>query len=146
MSISDENVLAGYKNTVKLVQVHSGKNHLQFPLPWVYEPVNVPNNFSLAKRALLNLKRRLDNEPELRSQYCKKIDTAVKEGHLVKIPNEALFKDLNDDNKQQYYIPHFNTSQAKFRVVYDAAREYRGVSLNKLLNRGPIFMQSLRSI
>ena len=146
MSISDENVLAGYKNTVKLVQVHSGKNHLQFPLPWAYEPINVPNNFSQAKRALLNLKRRLDNEPELRSQYCNKIDTAVKEGHLVKIPNEALLKDLNDDNKQQYYIPHFNTSQAKFRVVYDAAREYRGVSLNKLLNRGPIFMQSLRSI
>ena len=47
---------------------------------------------------------------------------------------------------RQYYIPHFNTTQAKFRVVYDAAREYRGVSLNKLLCRGPIFMQSLRAI
>ena len=36
--------------------------------------------------------------------------------------------------------------QAKFCVVYDAAREYKGVSLNKLLCRGPIFMQSLRAI
>ena len=31
-------------------------------------------------------------------------------------------------------------------MVYDAAREYQGVSLDKLLNRGPIFMQTLRSI
>ena len=36
--------------------------------------------------------------------------------------------------------------QAKFRVVYDAEREYKGVSLNKLLRRGPIFMQFLRAI
>ena len=45
-----------------------------------------------------------------------------------------------------YYIPHFNTNQRKFKVVYDAAHEFHGVFLNKLLAKGPIFMQILSSI
>ena len=45
-----------------------------------------------------------------------------------------------------YYIPHFNSTQVKFRVVYDAARNSHGLSHNQLLARGPIFMQSLKSI
>jgi len=146
MSISDEKVLVDYKKTVKLVKLENGENHIEFSLPWACDPVIAPNNYAQAKRAILSLQRKLADKPELRSQYCNKIDTAIKEGHLIRISNEELSKDLNDVNKQQYYIPHFNTSQSKFRVVYDAAREYQGMSLNKLLNRGPIFMQSLRSI
>ena len=65
---------------------------------------------------------------------------------MIRIPEDKFHLDLQDKSRPQYYIPHFNTTQAKFRVVYDAAREYRGVLLNKFLCRGPIFMQSLRAI
>ena len=42
--------------------------------------------------------------------------------------------------------PCKQSSQTKFRVVYDAAHNNQGLSLNQLLARGPIFMQSLQSI
>ena len=104
------------------------------------------NNYAQAKSALLRLQTKLKNQSEIREKYCEKIQTAIDQGHIVRIANDELGRDLDDKSKSQYYIPHFNTSQSKFRVVYDAAREYQGISLNKLLNRGPIFMQSLRSI
>ena len=56
-----------------------------------------------------------------------------------------LQEEKRNPSKPRYYIPHFNTSQSKFRVVYDAAREYHRILLNGLLERGLIFM-SLRSI
>ena len=145
MSRTDESVLGDYEKTVKLVEV-DGTNHLQFHLRWMCDPSGLPNNYQQAKQALLGLQRKLHEKPELREQYCKKINAAIEEGHLVRTSDDELAADLKDANKLQYYIPHFNTAQSKFRVVYDAAREYQGVSLNNLLNRGPIFMQSLRSI
>ena len=146
MSASDEKVLNEYKESVKLVELNNGEKHLQFPLPWAHDPASMPNNYTQAKRALLSLQKRLMDQPGLRTQYCKKIENAISERHLIRIPDDELARDLQNTDKNQNYIPHFNTSQAKFRVVYDAAREYHGVSLNKLLNRGPILMQSLRSI
>ena len=69
------------------------------------------------------------------------MQAAIDEGHIVKLPPEAL-----ERPSSVYYIPHFNTQQTKFRVVYDAAREFHGMSLNKLLGKGPIFMKTLSSI
>ena len=128
------------------MKVENGENHVQFQLPWAQDKEKMPNNYNQAKASLQSLQKRLNDKPEVRAQYCEKIEAAIQERHIVQIPNDELVIDLKDKSKPQYYIPHFNTSQNKFRVVYDAAREYKGMSLNKLLNRGPIFMQSLRSI
>ena len=64
----------------------------------------------------------------------------------MRVDDKISEENASNGSKPCFYMPHFNTSQAKFRVVYDAAREYRGVFLNDMLERGPIFMQSLRSI
>jgi len=93
----------------------------------------------------MRLRCKLEDDPEICSKYCEKIEAAIAEGHIIRISDTSLQKE-NDSPKPRYYIPHFNTTQAKFRVVYDAAREHKGVSLNGLLERGPIFMQSLKSI
>ena len=64
---------------------------------------------------------------------------------IVCVTNTELQKE--NVCKPHHYVPHFNTSQSKFRVVvYDVAREYKEVSLKSLFERGPIFMQSLKSI
>ena len=98
------------------------------------------NNYAQAK-LLLRLEKRLESQPEVKEKYCQKIQAAISEGHIEKISN-----DPNENSSMKYFIPHFNTSQATFRVVYDAAREYHGISLNGMLTRGPIFLQSLQSI
>ena len=146
MSINDEKVLEHYQNTIQEVRLSNGETHLQFTLPWARTPELMKDNYEQAKSALLGLRRKLENSPDLLTKYCEKIEGAIKEGHLVRLPEEVRRQEMQDMSKPRYYIPHFHTNQSKFRVVYDAAREYRGVSLNSLLERGPIFMQSLRSI
>ena len=146
MSRVDEAVLRNYEENVQLVTLSDGKSHLQFSLPWSRDPAIMKDNYSRARDVLLRLKNRLNSRPELRSKYCDKIETAIAEGHILRVPDEVLREEKGDTSKPRYYIPHFNTSQSKFRVVYDAAREHHGISLNKMLERGPIFMQSLKAI
>ena len=141
ISNQDETVLNLFQNTVKEVTLEDGKTHLQFRLPWAEDPSKMKDNFEQAKTALLRLRKKLSSQPDLRAKYCEKIESAIDAGHIVKLQNEP-----EEDTTPKYYLPHFNTSQSKFRVVYDAAREYRGTSLNSLLARGPIFMQSLQSV
>ena len=140
MSISDEKVLQQYQLHVE-VGLENGERHLQFELPWISDKATMPENYAQAKTVLLKLRKRLQSQPDTMKKYCEKLEKAINEGHLTPIHDED-----NKDALPKYYIPHFHTSQAKFRVVYDAARENQGVSLNQLLARGPIFMQSLQSI
>ena len=65
---------------------------------------------------------------------------AAIKGHLVKLPPQSEPSQVTERTKPVYYIPHFYTDQRKFRVVYDAAHEFHGVPLNKLLAKGSIFM------
>ena len=146
MSIEDETISAFYDTTVEEVSVEDGRTHLQFKLPWSSDPGTLSNNYTQAKTSLLRLRKKLQSQPEIMAKYCEKMQAAIDEGHLLRLPHKG---DEGKSTKQSHpvnYILHFNTSQAKFRVVFDAAREFGGVSLNQLLARGPIFMQSLPSI
>ena len=129
-------------------RIENSETHLEFSLPWATDPHSglLQNNYQQAKAALCSLKKKLGANPTLKGKYCEKIERAIKDGHLVRVDDEILEGNASNGIKPCFYIPHFNTSQANFRVVYDAARKYRGVSLNDMLERGPIFMQSLRSI
>ena len=100
---------------------------------------------------VLNLRKRLKSQSETMEKYCEKLEKAIQEGHLIPAqgPRDTLVsrRSLSLSNDfPRYYIPHFHTSRTKFRVVYDAARKFQGLSLNEFLYRGPIFMQSLQSI
>ena len=147
-SRKNDQILQWYHSSVKEVQLENCETHLEFRLPWETDPRSglLQNNYQQTKAALYSLKKKLQANPTLKSKYCEKIERAIKDGHLVRVDDEILEGNAFNESKPCFYIPHFNTSQAKFRVVYDAAREYRGVSLNDMLERGPIFMQSLRSI
>ena len=94
----------------------------------------MPDNYYKAKCVVLSFRKRLNSQPETMAKYCEKIDKAIKEGHLVPVQKSSEFTS-SSNSTPKYYIPHFHTSQAKFRVVYDAAREFQGVSLNQLLAR-----------
>ena len=145
MSRTNEAVLKKYQDSVKLVTLDNGEHHLQFNLLWARNPIVMRDNYQQAKNVLVRLRRKLQNQPELSAKYCEKIETAIAEDHIVRI-YDAELQDKENISKPHYYIPHFNTSQSKFRVVYDAARKHEGISLNSSLERGPFFMQSLRSI
>ena len=95
MSMKDEKVLKNFKETV-LVKVDNDENHLEFPFPWSHDPENMQNNFEQVRDALLSLQHRLKNKPDVLSQCRKKIDAAIQEGHLIRIPYDKLHLDLQD--------------------------------------------------
>ena len=128
ISNQDEAVLNHYRNTVEEIKLDNGETHLQFRLPWAKDPTIMKDNFKQAKDALLRKRKKLSSQPDLKSKYCEKIKSAIAAGHIVKLSNES-----KDTITPRYYLPHFNTTQTKFRVVYDAARDYYGTSLNQLL-------------
>ena len=89
---------------------------------------------------LVKLRQKLENQLELGVKYYEKFKTAVSKGHIARVSDAELQEKTL--SMPHYYIQHFNKSQLKLRVVYDAAQEHEGISLNILFERGPIFMQS----
>ena len=119
MSRVDEAVLKRYQDTVQLVTLENRESHLQFRLPWAHDPATMKENYQQAKNLLLKLRGKLEGQPELAVKYSEKIETAIDKGHIVRVPDKVLQKEEKNPSKPRYYIPHFNTSQLKFRVVYD---------------------------
>ena len=66
----------------------------------------------------------------------------VVKGYAVKLSKE----EASTTSNRTWYLPHhgvINPNNAKVRVVYDAAVEYGGTSLNKQLLQGPQLNNSL---
>ena len=122
--------------------MEDGGTHFQFKLLWSFDSRTLSNNYTQAKTSLLRLRKKLQSQPEIMVKYCEKMQTAIDEGHLLRLPNKDVQGKSTKQSHPVNYILHFNTSQTKFGVVFDAARDFEGVSLNQLLARGLIFMRS----
>ena len=66
-----------------------------------------------------------------------------KENRPEKVKDEEKW---DFEKKPVNYISHFATTQQNFRVVYNSALRLNGISLNDMLYRGPIFIESLVGI
>ena len=83
---SEEDRTAYHLMQTKICQID---DHYQLPLLW--KKVNskqLPNNFSLARKRLFNLKRRLNREANLRKAYAEAIDSYIKEGYARVVPSD----------------------------------------------------------
>ena len=47
------------------------------------------NNYEQTKSALLGMMRKLEDSLDLLTKYCKKIEGAITEGHLVRLSEEV---------------------------------------------------------
>ena len=66
----------------------------------------------------------------------------IDKGYAVKLPDEEIAHTCG----RTWYLPHhgvINPNKPKVRVVFDAAAEYDGTSLNKELLQGPQLNNSL---
>jgi hypothetical protein len=76
----------------------------------------------------------LQKKEEYKQDYKKFMDNIVESGYTEKAP-------AVDTTQTVWYIPHhgiYNTSNSKFRVVFDCSAKYAGQSLNDcLMNEGP---------
>lgn len=105
-------------------------------LPFKNEPSELGDSYSIAKRRLLTLEKKLDACPDLRVNYNDTIRDYIEKGYLTEV----------DDFKQShecYYMPHRavyrpEKSSSKTRIIVDAScPTTSGKSLNDLLYKGP---------
>ena len=93
-------------------------------------------------KQLKKFQRKFQRKPEFAEQYKSVMNDYVHKGYARKLtPEEAA-----STKDRTWYLPHHgvvNPNKSKVRVVYDAAAEYGGISLNKELLQGPQLNNSL---
>ncbi|XP_036322336.1 uncharacterized protein LOC118736350 [Rhagoletis pomonella] len=117
--------------------------HFVTKLLWKSESINMPDNYVMALRRLRCFERKLNGSPELKSFVSEHICSMQEKGYIRKLnANEVVAP-----HPRKWYLPMFVVQNPnkprKVRVVWDAAAEYKGVSLNSLLNKGPDLLTSL---
>ncbi|KAK3750317.1 hypothetical protein QZH41_010820, partial [Actinostola sp. cb2023] len=115
------------------------------PLPFREEITQLPNSRELAVRRLKSTIRNLERKPEMKKHYFTFMQSFLDHGHAEVVPLDEVAT-----TKPCWYLPHFGVHHPqkpnKVCVVYDAAAECCGVSLNSLLLPGPDLTNSLIGI
>lgn len=105
-------------------------------LPFKEDPSQLGDSFTVAKRRLLQLEKKLDSNPTLRNDYNSTIQSYIDKGYLTKVENPS--REINC-----YHIPHRaiyrpEKTTSKTRIVLNASnKSSSGKSLNDLLYIGP---------
>ena len=103
--------------------------------------MTLPNNRVVAERRLVYLKRKFERDAEFFAQYKEKINELLKNGFARKVPS-----DWKLSRAKVWIIPHACCSAGKFRVVFDCAARFAGVSLNDHLLQGPDLTNGLLGV
>ncbi|KAL9975992.1 hypothetical protein ACROYT_G013221 [Oculina patagonica] len=138
MSVEDRESLHKLNSSVRLVD-----GRYEVRMLWKYENPWLPNNKMTAEARLRSLKRKLCKEEQLLCKYRDFMDDLLVKGYARKLTEvEAEAR-----SPRTWYLPHHGVfhpqKPGKIRVVFDAAANHDGVSLNSQLNRGPDLTNSL---
>ena len=110
-------------------------------LPWREYHDDLPDNYSLSRRRLHGLLKRLQQNPEVLREYDSIICEQLERGIVEEVK----------DPEVTHYLPHHamirqDKETTKVRVVYDASARSSGPSLNDCLHTGPKFNQRILEI
>ncbi|XP_075163102.1 uncharacterized protein LOC142235727 [Haematobia irritans] len=114
-------------------------------LLWRNDNVLFPESYEMAFKRLLTVERKMQKDYKYATEYCAKIDEYVQKGYARIMEEE----EANMKTSKTFYLPHFgvmNPNKKKMRLVFDAAAETHGVSLNKNLIAGPDLNQPLLKV
>ena len=139
VSCDDRKFLAKLENGI-----HKDRDgHYEMPLPFRDAKPSLPNNKPLVDQRLLQLKRRLERNPDYHSDYTNFMANIIKCGFAEPVPESEM--DSNDNDI--WYIPHhgvYNKKNVdKIRVVFDCSATFKGHSLNQHLLQGPDLTNAL---
>ncbi|GFS85019.1 integrase catalytic domain-containing protein [Trichonephila clavipes] len=118
-------------------RVHFKNGRYEVELPWKRDSNELSDNFSLAKRRLGSLMRKMQRDKVLYSEYCKVLKNYLDVGIIEKVTNPFI-----PTNNPVFYLPHQviiknESLTTKLQLVFDAsAHEEKQLSLNDCLFHG----------
>ena len=118
-------------------------NRYETGLLWKDDNITLPDSKKMAIRRLIGTEKRLKFHPEKAAAYQATIESYVEKGYAKKLtPEEA-----KEEKPNRWYLPHHAVTNPnkprKFRVVFDAAAQAHGTSLNNKLLAGPDLLRNL---
>lgn len=138
-SKDDERALQIMKSTTKYIN-----GAYETGLIWKFDDIKVPLSYSMAKRRLICLERRLEKDSGMAAKLDREIQSYISKGYAKKLNPDQKFL------KSCWYLPIFLVTNPnkpeKIRLVWDAAAKVGNVSLNHLLLKGPDLLSSLPGI
>jgi hypothetical protein len=139
-SVEDERALQNLQTNTKF---REDLGHYETVLLWKAGSIALPNNLEPAKRRLAQLERNLDKDPNKASLYYTTMNSYIEKGYARKLTET----EANSQPKNTWYLPHHAVTNpnkpGKLRVVFDAAAEHKGTSLNDNQVTGPDLLNSL---
>ena len=103
---------------------------------------SLPNNYLQVYNRLQTAKKKLLADDNLKEEYVNFMQMMKDRGYMEKVPEEE--QDPTKEN--QWYLTHHGVhhkKKGKIRVVFDCSLQYKGISLNDLLWKGPDLTNSL---
>ena len=119
--------------------------HYVVPMLWKKD-VDLPESKTLAEKRLNQICRRFQANADFFEMYAKNISSYLEKGYIRKLTaEEALVRTATT-----WYIPHHGVTNVnkpgKVRMVFDAAAQSNGQSLNNNLFSGPDLLNSLLGV
>ena len=140
-SVEDKRALKVIEETLTKVD-----GHYEIGLLWKDKEIHLPNNRAVAELRLQHLKRRLEQDAEIKQRYTAAINDYIIKGYAKQLTNA----EESAKGHKTWYLPHHPVihphKPGKVRAVFDAASRYRNTSLNDQLLVGPDLMNNLVGI
>ncbi|XP_036322198.1 uncharacterized protein LOC118736217 [Rhagoletis pomonella] len=118
-------------------------DHFTTRLLWRSDNIVLPNNFESAMRRLVCFEKKLNKDDDLKNRVNSLINRMEQKQYIRKLSDN----EINQDFKRKWYLPIFAVNNPnkpnKTRVVWDAAAEHQGRSLNCCLEKGPDLQRPL---
>ncbi|XP_058456703.1 uncharacterized protein LOC131434070 [Malaya genurostris] len=115
-------------------------------LLWKEDNPEFPDSYLMAVKRLKCLENRLSKNPELYDKVRRTIADYLAKGYAHKATSSEL---AAFDSNKVWHVPLnfvYNPKKEKFRLVWDARAEVRGVSLNSKLLKGPDMLTALPAV
>ena len=120
--------------------------HYQVPMLWRDDCVKLQDNRQVAERRFNSLQKRLSADSGFREKYSSVVNGYIDSGYA----RELTVEEVSLQKPRVWYLPHHGVTNpnkpGKVRVVFDAAADCKGGSLNSHLMTGPDLTNNLFTV
>lgn len=149
MTLAEERELEIIKDGLTYVMEddHSKSPHWDSRYPWIMDPSCLPNNRSGVEATFLRTEKRLRKEPEWLAAYTAQVHEMVERGAAKRLTEKMI----DDWRGPVWYVSHLvapnpHSVTTLVRLVWNSSQQFKGVSMNDLLLKGPDVLNPIRAV